>query len=82
MKASKPRRDAQAEADFAWLTGNNITLKLQIALDSIPMKDEAYKQSLRPLVKEFADYVKGFDKDNPYGIILMVCPSDSATGLV
>ena len=68
LKASKPRRDAQAEADFAWLTGNNITLKLQIALDSIPMKDEAYKQSLRPLVKEFADYVKGFDKDNPYGV--------------
>ena len=68
LKAGKPRRDTQAEADFAWLIGNNITLKLQIALDSIPMKDEAYKQSLRPLVKEFADYVKSFDKDNPYGV--------------
>ena len=68
MKARKPHGDAQGEADFSWLMGNNITMKLQIALDSIPMKDEAYKQSLRPLVKEFADYVKGFDKDNPYGV--------------
>ena len=42
--------NAQAEADFAWLSGNNITLQLQIALDSIPMKDESYKHSLRPLV--------------------------------
>ena len=68
LKAKKARRDPQAEADFAWLTGSNITMKVQIALDSIPMKDEAYKQSLRPLIKEFADYVQSFDKQNPYGV--------------
>ena len=68
LKATKARRGSQAEDDFTWLTGANITLKVQIALDSIPMKDEAYKQSLRPLIKEFADYVQNFDKDNPYGV--------------
>ena len=68
LKEQKVRRDRQADADFTWLIGGNITNKLQTALDSIPMKDEAYKQSLRPLVKEFADYVKGFDKNNPYGV--------------
>ena len=50
------------------MMGGNITNKLQTALDSIPMKDEAYKESLRPLVKEFADYVKGFDQNNPFGV--------------
>ncbi len=68
LKEQKVRRDRQADADFTWLIGGNITNKLQTALDSIPMKDEAYKQSLRSLVKEFADYVKGFDKNNPYGV--------------
>ena len=69
LKERKVRRNAQAEADFAWLMGeSNIMRKLQTALDSIPMKDEAYKQSLRPLVKEFAAYVKSFDTNNPYGV--------------
>lgn len=68
LKAKKARRNPQAEADFAWLMGSNITMKVQIALDSIPMKDETYKQSLRPLIKEFADYVQSFDKQNPYGV--------------
>ena len=68
LKAKKARRNPQAGADFAWLMGSNITMKVQIALDSIPMKDETYKQSLRPLIKEFADYVQSFDKQNPYGV--------------
>ncbi len=68
LKAKKARRNPQAEADFVWLMGSNITMKVQIALDSIPMKDETYKQSLRPLIKEFADYVQSFDKQNPYGV--------------
>ena len=69
LKERKVRRNTQAEADDAWLVGEgNITRNLQTALDSIPMKDEAYKQSLRPLVKEFATYVKSFDTNNPYGV--------------
>ena len=35
---------------------------------SIPLKDEAYKQKLRPYVIKFEKYIKGFDKDNPYGV--------------
>ena len=46
LKEQKVRRDRQADADFTWLIGGNITNKLQTALDSIPMKDEAYKQKL------------------------------------
>ena len=68
------RRDAQAEADFNWLTGTgegnyrNIARNLQTMLDSIPMKDEAYKQKLRPAVEQYAEYIKSFDKQNPYGV--------------
>ena len=68
------RRDAQAEADNDWLTGtgdgnyHNVARNLQTMLDSIPMKDEAYKQKLRPAVQQYAEYIKSFDTQNPYGV--------------
>jgi len=68
------RRDAQAEADNDWLTGTgdgnyrNVARNLQTMLDSIPMKDEAYKQKLRPAVQQYAEYIKSFDTQNPYGV--------------
>ena len=67
--AKRPRRNAQAEADSEWLTGpRNIVNTLQTALDSIPMKDEAYRQRLRPMVQRFNEYIHTFDKENPYGV--------------
>ena len=68
------RRNAQAEADNDWLTGTgdgnyrNVARNLQTFLDSIPMKDAAYKEKLRPAVQQYADYIKSFDKENPYGV--------------
>ena len=68
------RRDAQAEADNDWLTGTgdgnyrNVARNLQTMLDSIPMKDEAYKQKLCPAVQQYAEYIKSFDTQNPYGV--------------
>lgn len=37
-------------------------------LDSIPMKDAAYKEGLRPAVQQYADYIRSFDTQNPYGV--------------
>ena len=48
--------------------GNNVVRNLQTYLDSIPMKDAAYKESLRPAVEQYAEYIKSFDKENPYGV--------------
>ena len=68
------RRDAQAESDNDWLTGTgdgnyrNVARNLQTMLDSIPMKDEAYKQKLRSAVQQYAEYIKSFDTQNPYGV--------------
>ena len=68
------RRNAQAEADNDWLTGTgdgnyrNVARNLQTFLDSIPMKDATYKEKLRPAVQQYADYIKSFDKENPYGV--------------
>ena len=68
------RRNAQAEADNDWLTGTgdgnyrNVARNLQTLLDSIPMKDAAYKEKLRPTVQQYAEYIKSFDKENPYGV--------------
>ena len=68
------RRNAQAEADNDWLTGTgdgnyrNVVRNLQPYLDSIPMKDAAYKEKLRPAVQQYAEYIKSFDTQNPYGV--------------
>ena len=80
--AKRPRRrDAQADADNDWLTGigdgttssasrisRDVIRNLQTMLDSIPMKDAAYKDKLRPAVQQYAEYIKSFDKQNPYGV--------------
>ena len=51
-----------------WIHGHGLVRAIQTALDSIPMKDEAYKKKLRPYVEKFNNYVKSFDKQNPYGV--------------
>ncbi len=74
MRQRRRPRDRQAEADNDWLTGTgdgnyrNVARNLQTYLDSIPMKDAAYKEKLRPAVQQYADYIKSFDKENPYGV--------------
>ena len=74
QRGSRFRRDRQAEADNDWLTGTgdgnyrNVARNLQTMLDSIPMKDAAYKEKLRPAVKQYLEYIHSFDKENPYGV--------------
>ena len=74
MAQRRGRRNAQAEADYDWLTGTgdgnyrNVAHNLQTMLDSIPMKDAAYKEGLRPAVQQYADYIRSFDTQNPYGV--------------
>jgi len=74
MKQRRRPRDRQAEADNDWLTGTgngnyrNVARNLQTMLDSIPMKNDAYRQKLRPAVQQYAEYIKSFDKENPYGV--------------
>ena len=41
---------------------------MQTALDAIPYMDEVYKQKLRPYVVKYNEYIKNFDKVNPYGV--------------
>ena len=63
------RRNAQAETDDAWLYGDaNLVRNVQTALDSVPMKDKSYLKRIRPLIVKFAEYVKNFDAQNPYGV--------------
>ena len=45
-----------------------LSSNMQTALDAVPYMDEAYKQKLRPYVVKYNEYIKGFDKQNPYGV--------------
>ena len=74
QRGSRFRRDRQAEADNDWLTGTgdgnyrNVARNLQTMLDSIPLKGAAYCEKLRPMVRQYAEYIKSFDTQNPYGV--------------
>jgi hypothetical protein len=44
----------------------NVALIAQI----IPYMDESFKQRMKPLVKTYAGHLAGFDKLNPYGVLI------------
>ena len=46
----------------------SVPMNMQTALDAVPYMDEAYMQKLRPYVEKYDEYVKNFDKNNPYGV--------------
>ena len=46
----------------------NTTQNMQTALDAVPYMDDSYRQKLRSYVEKYADYIKGFDQQNPYGV--------------
>ncbi len=46
----------------------NAVNNMQTALDAVPYMDSAYKQRLRPYVQKYQEYIRSFDKDNPYGV--------------
>lgn len=48
----------------------NRGVDIRSALDSIPFQDEAFKESLRPRVEKYNDYLKSLEEDNPYGVTI------------
>lgn len=46
----------------------NVNFNLLTALDAIPHMDASYKDKLRPYVVKYNAYIKGLEKDNPYGV--------------
>ena len=46
----------------------NVNFGLLTALNAIPHMDASYKEKLRPYVVKYNEYIKGLEKDNPYGV--------------
>lgn len=46
----------------------NVTFNLLTALNAIPHMDDSFKEKLRPYVVKYNEYIKGLEKDNPYGV--------------
>ena len=46
----------------------NLSSNMQTALDAIQYMEKDYQQKLRPFVEKYYAYIKGFDKQNPYGV--------------
>jgi hypothetical protein len=45
-----------------------VTFHLLTALNAIPHMDASFKDKLRPYVVKYNDYIKGLEKNNPYGV--------------
>jgi hypothetical protein len=46
----------------------NVNFLLLTALNAIPYTDASFKEKLRPYVVKYNEYIKGLEKDNPYGV--------------
>jgi endoglucanase len=46
----------------------SLNLNLLTALTAIPHMDASFKEKLRPYVVKYNEYIKGLEKDNPYGV--------------
>ena len=66
---SRQRRGNNRRALTLWeRLDRDVARNLQTALDSIPMKDDAYRERLRPYIQRYNDYIHSFDTQNPYGV--------------
>jgi endoglucanase len=46
----------------------SVNFTLLTALNAIPHMDASFKEKLRPYVVKYNEYIKGLEKDNPYGV--------------
>jgi hypothetical protein len=46
----------------------NVNFTLLTALHAIPHMDASFKEKLRPYAVKYNEYIKGLEKDNPYGV--------------
>ena len=46
----------------------SINFVLPTALNAVPYMDASFKEKLRPYIVKYNDYIKGLEKDNPYGV--------------
>lgn len=45
-----------------------VNFNLLTALNAIPYMDASFKEKLRPYVVKYNEYIKGLEKNNPYGV--------------
>ena len=50
----------------------NVNTTLLTALNAVPHMDATFKEKLRPYVVKYADYIKGLEKENPYGVPIVL----------
>lgn len=67
--ATREQQYAHKFQELIWpALDRNVNFVLLIALQAIPYLDASYKEKLKPYVVKYNDYIKGLEKDNPYGV--------------
>jgi endoglucanase len=50
----------------------NVSVTISTALEAIPYMDASYKEKLRPYVVKYKEYIDGLEKNNPYGVPIVL----------
>jgi endoglucanase len=50
----------------------NVSINMLTALEAIPHMDASFKEKLRPYVVKYKEYIDGLDKNNPYGVPIVL----------
>lgn len=50
----------------------NVGTTISTALDAIPHMDASFKEKLRPYIVKYKAYIDGLEKDNPYGVPIVL----------
>jgi hypothetical protein len=50
----------------------NVSFTISTALDAIPHMDASFKEKLRPYIVKYKAYIDGLEKDNPYGVPIVL----------
>ncbi|MES2371139.1 MAG: cellulase N-terminal Ig-like domain-containing protein [Bacteroidota bacterium] len=50
----------------------NVSISLSTALDAIPHMNASFKEKLRPYVVKYKAYIDSLEKDNPYGVPIVL----------
>jgi len=50
----------------------NVSVNMLTALEAIPHMDASFKEKLRPYVVKYKEYIDGLEKNNPYGVPIVL----------
>jgi endoglucanase len=71
--ATGERQYADKFQELLWpALERNVSVNISTALEAIPHMNASFKEKLRPYVLKYKEYIDGLEKNNPYGVPIVL----------